>query len=580
MPTTTYLDSTFAVCAIGDRTDTAGASVTDYTAEESRFAAQILNPGYLEPVNSFAVRQQVSPAMSVRVGSDVAKADYYVVAGTVGGQGNYIVRLDTAAVTVTVPAADASQQRTDEVYLLVRDDTYDASSRSLPQLGYRRGDLGGAAPGPDAAWEAFVLLASVNVPAATSTVTTSLITDSRGPATLKLAVTDHGGLAGLADDDHTQYHNNTRGDVRYYLKSQIDSALAGKASSSHTHAASDITSGVLSSARIPTSLPATSFSGTVSGTSVSMSGGVTSGGTLSGGTLSAGSGDGHIYATSGTIYIGGISTSQAMRHTSASGQTGIEFAGTISAEGGIVMPVPQSLGGGYGSQSAYFKCDNSGPVFRFWWSGSSYQFVRTDTNAIVKTFVIDHPLDEEKFLVHATTESPTNGVEYRGVATVADGKATVELPDYFEALCALDDRQVLVSVVLPDEDTSVPAGEDIEEMVDPAPVTELVDTDGGKVIVTDEGLRPGKAPKKAKVLRVRPGRPAVPEHLTLHNAAASLPRAGRFRIACSGPDGTQVAWLVKATRKDVPALVAEPLRADNDLHGDGPYTYLVPKGAA
>jgi hypothetical protein len=28
-------------------------------------------------------------------------------------------------------------------------------------------------------------------------------------------VTDHGALTGLADDDHTQYHNNTRGDARY-----------------------------------------------------------------------------------------------------------------------------------------------------------------------------------------------------------------------------------------------------------------------------------------------------------------------------------------------------------------------------
>lgn len=28
---------------------------------------------------------------------------------------------------------------------------------------------------------------------------------------------DHGGLAGLADDDHTQYYNQTRGDARYSL---------------------------------------------------------------------------------------------------------------------------------------------------------------------------------------------------------------------------------------------------------------------------------------------------------------------------------------------------------------------------
>lgn len=41
-------------------------------------------------------------------------------------------------------------------------------------------------------------------------------------------VTDHGALSGLADDDHTQYHNDTRGDARY-------SALG------HTHTASSVT---------------------------------------------------------------------------------------------------------------------------------------------------------------------------------------------------------------------------------------------------------------------------------------------------------------------------------------------------
>jgi len=39
-------------------------------------------------------------------------------------------------------------------------------------------------------------------------------------------VTDHGGLTGLADDDHSQYHNDTRGDIRYYTKSQVDALLA------------------------------------------------------------------------------------------------------------------------------------------------------------------------------------------------------------------------------------------------------------------------------------------------------------------------------------------------------------------
>lgn len=32
---------------------------------------------------------------------------------------------------------------------------------------------------------------------------------------------DHGGLAGLSDDDHPQYHNNARGDARYPLKNNV-----------------------------------------------------------------------------------------------------------------------------------------------------------------------------------------------------------------------------------------------------------------------------------------------------------------------------------------------------------------------
>lgn len=40
--------------------------------------------------------------------------------------------------------------------------------------------------------------------------------------TLPSGVTDHGALSGLADDDHTQYHNDTRGDARYYTQTQID----------------------------------------------------------------------------------------------------------------------------------------------------------------------------------------------------------------------------------------------------------------------------------------------------------------------------------------------------------------------
>ena len=71
-------------------------------------------------------------------------------------------------------------------------------------------------------------------------------------------VTDHGALTGLGDDDHPQYHTDARGDARYvgltdprlsnartptahthddryYTESEVDTALAGKASSTHNH---------------------------------------------------------------------------------------------------------------------------------------------------------------------------------------------------------------------------------------------------------------------------------------------------------------------------------------------------------
>lgn len=34
---------------------------------------------------------------------------------------------------------------------------------------------------------------------------------------------DHGSIGGLSDDDHSQYHNDTRGDLRYYTQTQLGS---------------------------------------------------------------------------------------------------------------------------------------------------------------------------------------------------------------------------------------------------------------------------------------------------------------------------------------------------------------------
>lgn len=184
MATTSYTDTTFSVNAVGGRTDADGVAVSDYTAEEARFFAGIFTPGYVSPTEAFQVTAQDTPDMTVRVGSGAAKIDLYVVEGQATGQGNYLVRLDVADEDVTVPAADASQARTDEVYLVVRDATYDAGTHGLPRIGYRKGDLGGAAPGPDSSWEAYALLASIAVPAAATEIDADGITDEREAARL------------------------------------------------------------------------------------------------------------------------------------------------------------------------------------------------------------------------------------------------------------------------------------------------------------------------------------------------------------------------------------------------------------
>ncbi len=183
-PVTTLVDSTFSASILGARTDNAGAAVTDTTAEEARLLSQLLTSGYITPAAAFQVTAQTSPNMTVRVGSLTTKADYYVLSGTAAGQGNYVVRLDVASQNVTITAADASQTRTDEIYLVVQDNAYDSSSRVLPRIGYRKGDLGGANPGPDAAWTAYALLARVTVAATVTTITNANISDQRAQTSI------------------------------------------------------------------------------------------------------------------------------------------------------------------------------------------------------------------------------------------------------------------------------------------------------------------------------------------------------------------------------------------------------------
>jgi hypothetical protein len=55
-------------------------------------------------------------------------------------------------------------------------------------------------------------------------------------------------------------------------------------------------------------------------------------------------------------------------------------------------------------------------------------------SASAKTFVIDHPVDKDKLLVHACLEGPEAGVYYRGKGEVVNNKSVViHLPSYVGA---------------------------------------------------------------------------------------------------------------------------------------------------
>lgn len=65
-----------------------------------------------------------------------------------------------------------------------------------------------------------------------------------------------------------------------------------------------------------------------------------------------------------------------------------------------------------------------------------------------KNFVMTHPTQPGWLLRHASTESPVNGVEYWGTATLdTSGNTTVTLPSYFEALTKPGNRIVQLTAM-------------------------------------------------------------------------------------------------------------------------------------
>lgn len=155
---------------------------------------------------------------------------------------------------------------------------------------------------------------------------------------------------------------------------------------------------------------------------------------------------------------------------------------------------------------------NEGGNIEFYEGGSGYGSI-----AALKSFVIPHPIYHDKYLVHGCTESPHGGVEYWGEVLVEDGVGEVVLPEYFEALCAEEDRSVLLTQS-DDADTE----------------DEFVMVKAGRI------------------------------------------RDGRFGVYCSEFGRFRFSWLVKAKRRNIDFMV-EPRRDSVVVSGQGPYLTATPK---
>lgn len=159
-----------------------------------------------------------------------------------------------------------------------------------------------------------------------------------------------------------------------------------------------------------------------------------------------------------------------------------------------------------------------GNVFRVQWGGPLDFYIDVTK---VKTFVIEHPSNKEKYLVHGTLEGPEAGVYYRGQGQLEKGWAEINLPDYFEDLCLEEGRSVQLTCIADDP--------------------------------TDEWCP------------------------VIH---ATYPKNGKFYVGLGSGvvvDDQRFWWEVKAIRKDVSILDVEPSKKNVSLMGDGPYTYLKEK---
>jgi hypothetical protein len=173
---------------------------------------------------------------------------------------------------------------------------------------------------------------------------------------------------------------------------------------------------------------------------------------------------------------------------------------TVANEGFYVKPVRQASSTGLKNVLWYNTTVSGAPE------------ICCDTS---KQFVINHPVDPDKYLVHACLEGPEAGVYYRGKGEIVNGvSTTIVLPDYVDAFAY--NFTVHVTHLLEDEEN-----EDIDE---------------------------------ANIVQ-------------LHYSAGNV-KEGKFKVY--GPNG-KFYWVVYGQR--LPVNV-EPLKSSVEVKGTGPYRWI------
>lgn len=100
------------------------------------------------------------------------------------------------------------------------------------------------------------------------------------------------------------------------------------------------------------------------------------------------------------------------------------------------------------SNSVYIRDSLSGNFGSFTGTLSAKTMNISETlTAKTKHFLIPHPLDAKKSLIHSSLEGPEIAVYYRGEASLKHGQATVSLPAYFEQLTRTEGRTVQVTPI-------------------------------------------------------------------------------------------------------------------------------------